>query len=150
MTPIIELAVTARANSSNYNDTSFRSLLITDFRIGPKRRAKDEKGTDYQKTNYVSDAKNQVCAMLGIPERPATKGRSGVAGEVTVTLTYRNMSKLSKLMEEFKDEHFSEFSRVLTAYLRRNVRQFGDGAVYDSCWDRVMGNARVSRLRWRG
>jgi hypothetical protein len=83
--------------------------------------------------------------MLGIPERPHAKGRAGGRGDVTVTLTYRNMSKLSKLMDEFKNEHFSEFSRLLTAYLRRNMRQFGDGAIYDSCWDRVMGNARVSR-----
>lgn len=134
---------TSRTSDSHHRNTgevSFKSLLITGFSIGTESEKTTTDGKKYTRKNTVLDVKNEVCEMLGIPERP---GAHVKGPRCTVTVTYNNMSELSKRMERFKKDHFPEFERTMTTFMRRFKGYFGDGAVYASCMDRVMGRAEV-------
>lgn len=122
--------------SRNTGEVAFRSLLVTGFSIGPIAGNKKQ-----GRQNTVLDVKNEICLMLGIPERPDAQKNWP---KCSVTITYNNMSELSKRIEKFKKEYFPEFERTVTAFLRRAKRRFGDGGDYATCWDRMLGRAEVS------
>jgi hypothetical protein len=125
---------------SNTGEVSFKSLLVTGFSIGAHSTKRNSEGKEYTRKNTVLDVKNDVCALLGIPERP---GAHVKGPKCTVTVTYNNMSELSKRMKRYKKEYFPEFERTMTTFMRRFKKYFGDGVDYASCWDRFLGRAEV-------
>lgn len=137
---------TAKQMYRNHNEVSFKSLLVTNFTIPEMRRVKSKKSKELV-ANTVHDAKMQVCELLGIDERPYKRsdpqGKGYIPPGCTVTLTHKNMSKLAKDIEDFKQKYRPAFERVLTAYLRRFTKPFGAGHEYDTLWDRIVGNVKV-------
>ena len=122
--------------------------MVTNLNIQPRTSYTNKRGKKYTRETLVSDAKIQVCIELGIKERPY-KDANGEA-DCTVTLTYKNMTRLAKLMEEFKGQYFPEFERTLTAFMRRFKHHFGNGQEYASFWDRIFGRPLVCDWRSSG
>jgi hypothetical protein len=121
------------------------SLMITNIEIKPEvKTQKKENGVviDYMHKITIMEAKEKVCRKLKIRERPFPT--SGDHADCSVRLTHQNMTHLAEMMEDFKVKHFPQLERSLTAYMRRFKNYFGAGQEYDSWWDRIKGNAKVS------
>ena len=125
-------------SSSNRNEVAFRTIMVTDLEIDPCHSRQTSNGRKFKEAKMIDEVKKEVCKVIGAPP-PGAK-------TTKVTLTHKNMGKLSKMVEEYVKKHFPRLDRRLTALLRR--RKQGIYQVeYDNCWHRLgCGHSKVNPL----
>ncbi|CAD6569104.1 MAG: hypothetical protein TREMPRED_005048 [Tremellales sp. Tagirdzhanova-0007] len=112
----------------NRNEVAFRTIMVTDLEIDPCHSRQTSNGRKFKEAKMIDEVKKEVCKVIGAPP-PGAK-------TTKVTLTHKNMGKLSKMVEEYVKKHFPRLDRRLTALLRR--RKQGIYQVeYDNCWHRL-------------
>ncbi|KAK8869973.1 hypothetical protein IAR55_000543 [Kwoniella newhampshirensis] len=111
----------------NYNEVSFKTLMITNLAIRPNRN-KD--------INTVADAKREIRALVLGPDRDKI--------DSSVWFAVHNMNPLHEKMEEFKKK---SFNWAIDAVAMETFYGNGKGVSYDGCKGRLCGMSKSAASR---
>ncbi|OCF40143.1 hypothetical protein I317_06032 [Kwoniella heveanensis CBS 569] len=128
------------AGLMNYNEVSFKTLMVTNLDISY---------SDSKKIYTVADAKEVIRAyLLGSGSINKTR-RAQLKGNhereninTKIWFSVHNMTPLHAKMEEFKEKYFKE---AIKAVALETFYGKGKGQFYDSFTDMICGRAKVSR-----
>ncbi|WWD15750.1 hypothetical protein CI109_100172 [Kwoniella shandongensis] len=111
----------------NYNEVSFKTLMITNLSIRPNR-AKD--------ITTIADAKREIRSLVLGPDRDKI--------DSTVWFAIHNMNPLYEKMEEFKKK---SFNWAIDAVAMETFYGSGKGVSYDGCKGRMCGMSKSAGSR---
>ena len=115
----------------NQGDIAFRSLMVTRFRIDRAAHAGQSEMT-------IAEAKQRVCRMLGIPERPSLS--QGHSGNCAVMLNSKVLEDISQMVEDFMNHH-DQFEKRIFRLIGKWKEPFRH--LYENCLYRLWGKAKV-------
>ncbi|WVQ71426.1 hypothetical protein IAR50_000963 [Cryptococcus sp. DSM 104548] len=111
----------------NYNEVSFKTLMITNLAIRPNPS---------KSISTVADAKREIKSLILGPKRGKI--------DSSVWFAVHNMNPLHEKMEEFRKK---KFNWAIKAVSMETFYEHGEGVFYDSCSGRLCGLSKSAQDR---